>query len=696
MKKFFILPLFCVAVILTLPLEVQAKELDTLILDELVKCGCNATKPLAGDIADLEDNKNLFELVQFVAQLSALDEDELSPLHTLNDRIQNGDSIVLNDDFVEALTYAQAIMTEYNHQMSDDQIEELNYTFGVLLEIADIHRGCVSNNCGSNICKPRVYPGPRGKRGKRGKRGEVGSTGATGAFTGAVDTLLVCDLTVTCSATIQTLEVLTSVTTCDLFVGCNIFMNDSLSPAVGNVYKGGAPFIHNFGTDNTFVGENAGNFTSAGSDNTGLGYHALLNNNDTQLTAVGSGALENYQTSAFAFGTSNNVAVGYHALNANVSGNSNTAVGWSALSQDVTTILGQNTAIGWGALQTNTVGTDNTAVGNAAMFRNITGIDNTAVGSSALRNNTTGGSNTAVGYHTLLNNTTGGNNIAVGYQALLNNTTGGNNTASGFIALIGNTTGSFNTATGRQSMLLNSTGNENTATGVNTLFQNTTGNQNTAMGVTALQFNASGNRNVAIGHAALNNITTGSLNIAVGPSAGTNLNGANSNNIAIGNSGVGGDSGVIRIGTAGIHTRNFQAGIFGVAVAGVPVVIDGAGQLGVIPSSIRYKENVQDMNEKSSPIFNLRPVIFSYKADTSHKEQFGLIAEEVNKVMPALVVRGADGQIETVKYHELTSLLLNELIKQHRIIEKQNVIIEQQNNVIHDINIRLIHLESQA
>src|SRR5207302_114720 len=116
--------------------------------------------------------------------------------------------------------------------------------------------------------------------------------------------------------------------------------------------------------------------------------------------------------------------------------------------------------------------------------------------------------------------------------------------------------------------------------------------------------------------------------------------------------------------TIGIQTRNFQAGIFGSGpIVGAAVLVDANGQLGTIPSSIRYKENVQDMQEASHAILSLRPVTFNYKSDESKSKQFGLIAEEVHAVLPALVVRGADGEIETVKYHELAVLLLNELIK---------------------------------
>ena len=98
---------------------------------------------------------------------------------------------------------------------------------------------------------------------------------------------------------------------------------------------------------------------------------------------------------------------------------------------------------------------------------------------------------------------------------------------------------------------------------------------------------------------------------------------------------------------------------------------------------MRYKEDIKDMNEESSPILNLRPVTFRYKGDGKPQiKQYGLIAEEVNNVMPNLVLRGADGQIEAVQYTEITSLLLNEVIKQHRIIE--------------DMKVRLAALEARA
>ncbi len=224
---------------------------------------------------------------------------------------------------------------------------------------------------------------------------------------------------------------------------------------------------------------------------------------------------------------------------------------------------------------------------------------------------------------------------------------------------------------------------------------NTTGSTNTAVGYEALLPNTTGSSNTAVGSEALQNLATGTNNIALGSSAGISLTLANSNNIDIGNTGTAGDSGAIKIGAGGTQTTCFIAGINGVTIspAGSAVFVNSNGQLGTVNSSIRYKENVANISEESSPILDLRPVSFSYKSDETHTKQFGLIAEEVYDVFPALVLRGADGQIETVKYHELATLLLNELIKQHAVIEKQS---NELKELKEEMNARLAPLEAQA
>jgi hypothetical protein len=241
----------------------------------------------------------------------------------------------------------------------------------------------------------------------------------------------------------------------------------------------------------------------------------------------------------------------------------------------------------------------------------------------------------------------GGNNIALGAGVLVNNG-GTNNTAAGF-----------------QALQLNTTGSLNTAIGINALIFNNTGSNNTAVGQQALRSNGSGSNNIAIGALAAGNV------------------GGGSNNIHIGSQGAFVESGTIRIGgntslgDPAAQTQFFVAGVNGVQTGmnnAVPVLIDSNGQLGTTNSSRRYKEDIQDMGDASSGLMRLRPVTFRYQksfADGSKPIQYGLIAEEVAEVYPDLVAHSADGQIETVKYQVLDSMLLNEVQRQHGVIGSQ-------------------------
>jgi hypothetical protein len=285
------------------------------------------------------------------------------------------------------------------------------------------------------------------------------------------------------------------------------------------------------------------------------------------------------------------------------------------------------------------------------------GNGNTSEGLQALFNNTTGNSNTANGFQALFSNTTGSDNTANGLDALSNNTTGNSNTANGFQALFSNTTGSDNTATGHDALGNNTTGTFNTATGSNALSNNTTGASNTAAGSIALYSNTTGSGNIALGFGAGSNLTTGD------------------SNIDIGNQGVAGDSNTIRIGTEGVQRDTYIAGILGRVFTGPAVVIGGNGQLGVSTvslSSQRFKDEIKPMETASEAILALRPVTFRYKheLDPSGTPQFGLVAEEVEKVNPDLVTRDAQGKVFTVRYEAVNAMLLNEFLKEHRTVEE--------------------------
>lgn len=229
---------------------------------------------------------------------------------------------------------------------------------------------------------------------------------------------------------------------------------------------------------------------------------------------------------------------------------------------------------------------------------------------------------------------------------LLLNATHSDNTAIGYRALNVSTVSQL-TAIGALSLSINSTGLRNTAVGYNTLSSNTIGNDNTAIGHHAL-ISVTGTGNIGIGSAAGSLLTTGSRNINIG------------------NVGAAGESETIRIGTT--QTRNFQAGIDGTVVSGNAVHITSSGQLGVLVSSEKYKENIKDLVIDSSILLKLRPVSFTYKDDWCHREQMGFIAEEVVKELPSLGTY-KDNQIEGLKYHEFSAILVHEYIKLYHKVE---------------------------
>jgi hypothetical protein len=326
---------------------------------------------------------------------------------------------------------------------------------------------------------------------------------------------------------------------------------------------------------------------------------------------------------------------------------------------------------------------DNTAYGDGALQSNSYGSYNSAFGVNSLYSNN-GEFNTAIGMYSLYSNSSGSNNAAVGTYSLYSNSTGSSNTAVGDSTLTSNTSGYGNTATGEMSLNSNITGLYNTATGDGSLNYNSTGSRNTATGTVALYYN-----------------TSGSFNIGVGFLAGFNNPAGASNNIDIGSEGSANDSNpTIRIGTPGTQKAFFVAGVRGVTTGvkdAIEVMIDQNGQLGTVNSSIRFKEDVHDMAAASDGLLRLRPVTYRYKepyADGSKPIDYGLIAEEVAEVYPDLVARDADGQIQTVQYQKLTPMLLNEVQKEHKLLEEQEATIGKQGATIELLEKRLAALET--
>jgi hypothetical protein len=332
---------------------------------------------------------------------------------------------------------------------------------------------------------------------------------------------------------------------------------------------------------------------------------------------------------------------------------------------------GGNTAEGQSALLSLTSGNYNTAVGFLSLLSTTTNSFNTAIGAGALLANTAD-QNTATGAGALLSNTAGVNNTANGAFALFSNTSGFNNSALGGGALQSNTIGFANTATGVGALLTNTSGNDNTADGLFALYFNTTGSENTAIGENALEQNTVGNTNTAIGEGALFQNTTGSGNVACGFLAGNQVSAAN-NVIAIGHDG------------ADVSNTTWVGNIYGVSTQSgttAPVVVSDGGQLGTVASSQRFKKDITTMEKASQSILSLRPVTFHYKSDANNTPHFGLIAEEVAKVNPALVLPDKEGKPYTVRYDAVNAMLLNEFLKEHRRVQELEANAARQENEI--------------
>ena len=234
---------------------------------------------------------------------------------------------------------------------------------------------------------------------------------------------------------------------------------------------------------------------------------------------------------------------------------------------------------------------------------------------------------------------------ANGAYALVNNTTANDNAANGMFALFSNNTGDDNTATGSQALSSNTTGGDNTATGWQALYSNTTGGDNTALGYSALNGNTTGDFNTALGFATGNGVTTANAVTCIG-------------------AGVGG---------ANVSNTTWIANVYGVATqsgTSAPVVVSDNGQLGTAASSERFKKDIATMETASEAILSLRPVTFHYKTDIKGTPQFGLIAEEVAKVNPGLVLPDKEGKPYTVRYDAVNAMLLNEFLKEHRTVQE--------------------------
>jgi hypothetical protein len=478
------------------------------------------------------------------------------------------------------------------------------------------------------------------------------------------------------------------------------------------------------GFNNAAIGFNTLALNTAGSDNTAVGTNALSLTTTKQLTAFGSGALQNNTTGI------QNTAVGYQALNANTTGTSNTAIGYQSMKS-----LG--------------TGFNNTAVGTFAAL-SLTGSNNTVMGSSTATALTTGTGNIIIGALTAPTLTTGSNNIYIGTNMPAGSATENSAIRIGanYLTAVGSGPTCFiggiasGPALASSAVRISLVNNQLTVTNSSKRFKtNITGMANGSQNIYQLNpvtFNyfpyldptqttyygliaedvvnfypsivpldGSGlpatvnydmlaplllneaiklNTFVPI---TLNYTTT--QNTIIGKNAGSNII-TGSNNIYLGYAvtGTGDESNIIRIGTPGSQTACYVAGISGMqAAGGSGVFVASNGQLGTSVSSKRYKEAIEDMGDSTQNLNKLRPVAFSYKADPLAQRTYGLIAEEVQQVYPDIVVYNAQGEPESVQYHLLPTMLLNEYKRDHAriaVLEDKTIELEQKIKGLLSIN----------
>jgi hypothetical protein len=290
----------------------------------------------------------------------------------------------------------------------------------------------------------------------------------------------------------------------------------------------------------------------------------------------------------------------------------------------------------------------NTAEGQDALFSLISGTYNTATGLFALRALTESSFNTATGAAALFVNIAPGN-TAGGAGALFSNTTGTSNTANGAFALFNNTAGGSNTAIGASALAANITATSNTAVGINAL-RSSSVSFNTAVGASALSNDTSGGGNAALGFGAGSNITTAEDMVCIG-TPGQN-----------------------------VDFSCYIGEIFGATSSGgTGVFVNLDGKLGTSTSSRRFKEEIKPMESASEAILALKPVTFRYKnkIDPTGRSQFGLVAEEVERVSSDLVVRDKERKPYSVRYEQVNAMLLNEFLKEYRKVQEHEATIAE-------------------
>lgn len=387
-----------------------------LSLLSLFLCSLNLLHALSEtELAQLKENKDEIyiycdkkhsKITEFISEISKLDKDKNSPVWQLHDHIKKGFSIGRRDAIVEALGHAEKTLDKNSHYLTKEKVKQIQAILSSIIKAITTDKLIVvhpeSSASINDIPFDEDFEAMRSKDSSKDiKVRKPVSFFKHVKFKNNVkfvgDATFEDGVKFTHHALFEknvkikgSLSVSDETIDCDLTVGCNINMNNSSGSNIGNIVKNGTSFIHNFGTQNTFVGIEAGNFNMSGQSNSGFGAFTLSANQNGFY----------------------NVASGLAALNSNQSGSVNTAIGTIALASNVSGDA--NTAIGFLTMVNNISGSGNTVVGTEALFDNNSGDNNTVIGSGALDASTTGSRNIAIGFDAGSSLVTGSDNIYIG------------------------------------------------------------------------------------------------------------------------------------------------------------------------------------------------------------------------------------------------------------------------------------------
>ena len=443
-----------------------------------------------------------------------------------------------------------------------------------------------------------------------------------------------------------------------------------------NIFAGvGAGAANTTGFSNSFFGKDAGAANTTASGNAFFGYRAGFANTASGNAFVGAsaGTANTTGTSNAFFGTSagaTNTTGSDNAFFGANTGLNNTAsfnAFFGSNAGDSTTSGGRNAFFGYNAGQANQTGGSNSFFGYKAGSLTNSSYSNSFFGASAGESNTTGGRNSFFGYIAGSSNGTASDNSFFGYAAGTFNTGSFNSifgSGAGESSLSGGSNAFFGYAAGQDS----TTGNSNSFFGSSAGFFNSSGSDNTFIGNSAGSFNTTGSSNTIIGSSA--GVGSGNLDhaTAIGADSVANL----SNSIYLGRAD---GSDAVRIPGPTVINGSLVVGTLGSA-GSTSICLNVANRIAPCSSSLRYKSNVQTFTGGLDIIRHLRPITFTWKE--GGMSDVGFAAEEVQAIAPLLATYNKDGQIEGVKYGQLTTVLVNAVKQQQTQIEAQQSQIEAQ------------------